>query len=116
MSCLWANSATFRRQILLHLKLVSTLKKAIAMRLMIAALLATAGLFAPFNASAQSVDVESTISKVDVKGLTITLADGKSYKVPEEFNFDGLQAGVKVVVFYTEVDGRRVVDDLEVIQ
>lgn len=116
MSCLRANSATFGRQILSHMKFFSTFKKAIAMRLMIAALLATAGLFAPFNAFAQSVDVESTISKVDVKGLTITLADGKSYKVPEEFNFDGLQAGVKVVVFYTEVDGKRVVDDLEVIQ
>ncbi len=116
MSCLRANSATFGRQILSQTKFFSSLKKAIAMRFMIAALMATASLFAPFNAFSQSVDVESTISKVDVKGLTITLADGKSYKVPEEFNFDGLQAGVKVVVFYTEVDGKRVVDDLEVVQ
>lgn len=97
-------------------KFFSSLKKAIAMRLMIAALFATASLFAPFNSFAQSVDVESTISKIDVKGLTITLADGKSYRVPEEFNFEGLKTGVKVVVFYTEVDGKRVVDDLEVIQ
>jgi len=86
------------------------------MRLMIAALLATANLFAPLNSFAQSVDVESTISKVDVRGLNITLADGKNYKVPEEFNFEGLQPGVKVLVFYTEVDGKRVVDDLEVVQ
>ncbi|MDO5894699.1 DUF1344 domain-containing protein [Agrobacterium sp. Azo12] len=86
------------------------------MRLMIAALLATASFLSPINGFAQSADVESTISKVDENGLTITLIDGKNYKVPEEFNFEGLKAGVKVVVFYTEVDGKRVVDDLEVVQ
>lgn len=91
-------------------------EKARSMRLMIAALLATAGLLSPFNGFAQSIDVESTISKVDVDALSITLADGKTYRVPEEFNFDGLENGVKVVVFYTEVDGKRVVDDLEVVQ
>jgi len=116
MSCLRANSATFGRHFLSYTKRYSSPKKARSMRLMIAALLATANLLAPLSAFAQSVDVESTISKVDVKGLTITLGDGKTYKVPEEFNFDGLQAGVKVVVFYTEVDGKRVVDDLEVVQ
>lgn len=100
----------------MHGKLKNSLKEARNMRLMIAALLATANLFAPLNAFAQSVDVESTISRVDVKGLSLTLADGKNYKVPEEFNFDGLQPGVKVLVFYTEVDGKRVVDDLEVVQ
>jgi hypothetical protein len=86
------------------------------MRLMIATLLATASLLSPFIGYAQSVDVESTISKVDMTGLTITLADGKTYRVPEEFNFNGLESGVKVLVFYTEVDGKRVVDDLEVVQ
>ncbi|MFK0384762.1 MULTISPECIES: DUF1344 domain-containing protein [Rhizobium/Agrobacterium group] len=86
------------------------------MRLMIAALLATANLLAPINGYTQSVDVEGTISKIDVNALTITLNDGKTYRVPEEFNFEGLKAGVKVVVFYTEVDGKRVVDDMDVLQ
>ncbi|MGT9989235.1 DUF1344 domain-containing protein, partial [Klebsiella pneumoniae] len=63
-----------------------------------------------------SVDVEGTISKIDANGLSITLNDGKTYRVPEEFNFEGLKAGVKVVVFYTEVDGKRVVDDLQVVE
>jgi hypothetical protein len=48
--------------------------------------------------------------------LSFTLDDGKTYKVPEEFNFEGLKAGVKVLVFYTVVDGNRVVDDLEIVQ
>jgi len=96
--------------------MANALGKVKSMRLMIAALLATASFLSPINGFAQSADVESTISKVDENGLTITLSDGKNYKVPEEFNFEGLKAGVKVVVFYTEVDGKRVVDDLEVVQ
>ncbi|MCZ4429737.1 DUF1344 domain-containing protein [Agrobacterium sp. SOY23] len=86
------------------------------MRMMIAALLAATNLLMPINSFAQSVDVEGTISKIDANGLSITLSDGKTYRVPEEFNFEGLKAGVKVVVFYTEVDGKRVVDDLQVVQ
>ncbi|MNZ99402.1 hypothetical protein D3C78_1187240 [compost metagenome] len=84
--------------------------------MMIAALLAATNLLMPINSFAQSVDVEGTISKIDANGLSITLNDGKTYRVPEEFNFEGLKAGVKVVVFYTEVDGKRVVDDLQVVQ
>lgn len=86
------------------------------MRFMIAALLATAGFFSPLAAFADSADVEATIKSVSTDQMSLTLDDGKTYSVPEEFNFDGLEAGVKVIVFYTEVDGRRVVDDLEVVQ
>ena len=86
------------------------------MRFLIAALLATAGLLSPLSGFAQSADVEATINSVDVGGLSLILDDGETYKVPEEFNFDGLDSGVKVLVFYTEVDGSRVVDDLEIIQ
>ena len=64
---------------------------------------------------AQSVDVESSIKSLDSSGLTITLADGKTYVVPEEFNFEGLEAGMKVSVFYTVVEGKRVVNDLVVL-
>jgi Cu/Ag efflux protein CusF len=86
------------------------------MRILIAALLATAGVFSPLSTWAQSVDVEATIKAIDAKSLSLTLDDGKTYKVPEEFNFEGLKAGVKVLVFYTVVDGNRVVDDLEIVQ
>ncbi len=91
-------------------------ESSISMRLLIAALLATASILSPLASSAQSVDVEATIKAVDTKKLSITLDDGKTYKVPEEFNFDGLKSGVKVVVFYTVVDGNRMIDDLQVRQ
>jgi len=86
------------------------------MRFFVATLLATASLLAPVAAFAESADVEATIKKVDAKNFNITLDDGKSYQVPEDFDFNGLKAGVKVVVFYTEVDGKRVVNDLDIVQ
>ena len=86
------------------------------MRILITTLLATASIFSPLNSWAQSADVEATIRSVDTKALSLTLDDGKTYRVPEEFNFEGLAAGVKVLVFYTVVDGNRVVDDLEIVQ
>lgn len=90
--------------------------KVVDMRLIIAILLGTAGILSPLKAYAGSADVEAEIKAVDVKGLSLTLDDGKTYSVPEEFNFEGLEAGVKVIVFYTEVDGTRVVDDVEIVQ
>lgn len=86
------------------------------MKFVVAALMATASLFSPLSAFAESADVEATITSVDTQGLVLSLDDGKSYQAPEEFNFDGLKAGVKVLVFYTEVDGKRVINDLEIVQ
>ena len=86
------------------------------MRFLIAALMATAVFLSPLAASAESADVEAVITNVDLSGLSLSLDDGKKYQAPEEFNFDGLEPGVKVLVFYTEVDGTRVINDLEIIQ
>lgn len=85
------------------------------MRVFVSILFAVAISLSASLASAQSVDVESSIKSLDSSGLTITLADGKTYVVPEEFNFEGLEAGMKVSVFYTVVEGKRVVNDLVVL-
>lgn len=85
------------------------------MRVFVSILFAAAISLSASLASAQSVDVESSIKSLDSSGLTITLADGKTYVVPEEFNFEGLEAGMKVSVFYTVVEGKRVVNDLVVL-
>jgi len=86
------------------------------MRFFVAALLATASILAPVAGFAESADVEATIKKVDTKNLVITLDDGKTYQAPEDFDFNGLEAGVRVVVFYTEVDGKRVINDLDIVR
>lgn len=99
-----------------HILNQSFLTKVYRMRVMIAVLLATASFLSPLSVLAGSSDVEATIKSVNVENLSLVLDDGKTYSLPEEFNFDGLQSGVKVIVFYTEIDGKRVVDDLEVVQ
>lgn len=86
------------------------------MRFLIAMLLAVVGILSPLSASAESADVEAVITKVDLNALSLSLDDGKSYQAPEEFNFEGLEPGVKVLVFYTEVDGKRVINDLEIVE
>ncbi len=97
-------------------KITDSLKRALKMRFVVVALLAAAGLFSPLSAFAESADVEAVITGVDTAGLSLSLDDGKSYQAPEEFNFDGLKEGVKVLVFYTEIDGKRVINDLEIVQ
>ena len=86
------------------------------MRYIVAAILGLSGILSPLAVYAESADVEATIRAVDTAGLSLTLDDGKVYTVPEEFNFEGLTEGVKVIVFFTEVDGKRVINDLEVVQ
>ncbi|PYB77201.1 MULTISPECIES: DUF1344 domain-containing protein [Rhizobium] len=86
------------------------------MRVVISLLLGAASLLSPIAAFAGSHDVEATIAAVNVDGMSLMLDDGKTYTVPDEFNFEGLEKGQKVIVFYTEVDGKRVIDDLEVVQ
>lgn len=86
------------------------------MRFLIATLMATAGFLSPLGAHAESADVEAVITGVDLSSLSLSLDDGKSYQAPEEFNFEGLEPGVKVLVFYTEIDGKRVINDLEIVQ
>lgn len=90
-------------------------KRVFPMRFVVATLLAAASILAPVVGFAESADVEATIKKVDTKSLSITLDDGKTYQAPEDFDFNGLEAGVKVVVFYTEVDGKRVINDLDIV-
>lgn len=85
------------------------------MRFFVATLLATASLLAPVAGFAESADVEATIKKVDADKLHITLDDGRTYQATDDLDFAGLKAGVKVIVFYTEIDGRRVINDLDIV-
>jgi hypothetical protein len=91
-------------------------KKGTKMRILLAIIFGAAFLLSPYNSFAESADVEAVIEGVDEGNLSLTLDDGKKYIAPEEFNFDGLKKGVKVIVFYTETDGKRVINDLQVVQ
>ena len=67
----------------------------------------------PALAYADSDDDQGVIQSVDKDHGTITLDNGKVYNTPSEFNFEGLQAGVKVIIYYSTTNGKRIVDDLQ---
>lgn len=90
--------------------------KGTSMRFLFALLLGFASFLLPQSSFAESADVEAVIEGVDERDLTLTLDDGNKYQAPEEFNFEGLKKGVKVVVFYTETDGKRVINDLQIVE
>ncbi len=82
------------------------------MRKTIAALAVTLGFALPIHASAESGDVDAKIKSINVGAQTIMLDDGKEYHTPSEFNYEGLEPGVAVTIYYSEEDGKRVIDDL----
>jgi len=86
------------------------------MRIAISALLAVSALLAPMVAMAQSADATGKIADVSTADQTIKLNDGEVYVTPAEFNFEGLEKNVEVVIFYTVIDGKRMINDLEVVQ
>lgn len=62
--------------------LVQRFKRIVAMRFVVATLLATASFLSPMSGFAESADVEATIKKVDTANLVLTLDDGKTYQRP----------------------------------
>ena len=86
------------------------------MRFAISALLTVSAFLAPLSAWAQSADATGKIAEVSTAEQTIKLDDGKVYQTPAEFDFEGLEKDVEVVIFYTVVDGKRMINDLELVQ
>ena len=62
---------------------------------------------------AAAAEAEGQIKAIDKDNLTITLNDGKSYKLPGEFDVDALQEGMDVILAYDEVGGQNLITDME---
>lgn len=71
----------------------------------VAILLATSAAFAD--------DAEGAITKIDATKQTITLDDGNTYKLPGEFDVASLKKGMEVVLSYDEVDGEKLISDMQ---
>jgi hypothetical protein len=56
---------------------------------------------------------EGLIKKVDKDTMTLTLDDGKSYKLNAEMDVDSLKPGMDVVIAYDVTDGENVITDME---
>ncbi len=62
---------------------------------------------------ALAAEAEGHIKKIDENTMTITLDDGKSYKLPGETDMDGIKEGMDVVLAYDRVDGENLVTDIQ---
>ncbi|GHD05868.1 DUF1344 domain-containing protein [Tianweitania populi] len=62
---------------------------------------------------AYAADTEGEIKKIDRDNLTITLSDGEKFKLPGEFDVTALEEGMDVVIAYDEVDGEKLITDMQ---
>jgi uncharacterized protein DUF1344 len=65
------------------------------------------------SGAAFAAEAEGKIKSIDKDNLTITLSDGKSYKLPGEFDVDALKEGMVVVLAYDKVGGENLITDME---
>jgi len=64
-------------------------------------------------AGAQAADTDGEIKSIDRENLTITLKDGEKFKLPGEFDVTALEEGMDVVLAYDEVDGEKLITDMQ---
>ncbi|HHZ10923.1 MAG TPA: DUF1344 domain-containing protein [Rhizobiales bacterium] len=66
-----------------------------------------------FATSAFAAEAEGRIKAIDRDNSTITLDDGKSYKLPGEFDVDQLKEGMEILLAYDKVGGENLITDME---
>lgn len=57
---------------------------------------------------------EGHIKKIDKDAMTLTLDDGKSYKMNAEMDVEALKPGMDVVIAFDVTGGQNVITDMEV--
>jgi hypothetical protein len=82
------------------------LHEGIEMRIILGALMALA------SAAAFAAEAEGEIQTIDPENLTITLDDGKSYKLPGEFDISAIEEGMEILIAYDEVGGVNLITDM----
>ena len=65
------------------------------------------------SSAAYAAEAEGQIKKIDRDALMITLEDGKSYKLPDEFDVAALKEGMEIVLAYDEVGGVNQITDMQ---
>jgi Cu/Ag efflux protein CusF len=80
------------------------------MRTLIAAIIATTAL----SGAAFAAEAEGHIKKIDADNQTITLDNGKSYKLPGEFDMSSIKEGMEILIAYDKIGGENLITDMEV--
>ncbi|MGX5829145.1 DUF1344 domain-containing protein [Mesorhizobium sp. 43Arga] len=66
-----------------------------------------------YSTAAFAGQTEGLIKKIDKDALTMTLDDGKSYKLNAETDLDSLKPGMDIVIAYDVTNGENVVTDMQ---
>lgn len=70
--------------------------------------------FLALSASAFAGDAEGRIRSVDTQKMTVTLDDGKTYKLPAEMDMSAVEPGMTILVAFDVVDGVNQITDMEI--
>lgn len=65
------------------------------------------------STAAFAAQTEGLIKKIDRNTLTITLDDGKTYKMNAETDIDALKEGMDIVIAYDVANGENIVTDMQ---
>lgn len=84
------------------------------MRSMLLAFVALAMTMAMSSGFAVAAQTEGKITKIDADAQTVTLDDGKSYKVPGEFDVTTLTEGSEIIIAYDVVNGQNLITDMQI--
>ncbi len=60
-----------------------------------------------------AAEAEGQIAAIDKDNLTITLDDGKSYKLPGEFDVEAIKEGMDILLAYDEISGENLITDMQ---
>jgi len=66
-----------------------------------------------FSTVAMADDAEGKITSINKDSETLSLDDGKTYKLPGEFDYSAINKGMKVLIIYDMVDNTRFITDIQ---
>lgn len=66
-----------------------------------------------YSGAAFAAEAEGLIKSIDKDKLTITLDNGKSYKLPGEFDVDAIKEGMDILLAYDTIGGENLITDME---
>ena len=86
------------------------------MRSLTGALAAAMMLSTIISTGAFAAEAEGKVQAVDRDNLTITLENGKSYKLPGEFDVEAIKEGMEILLAYDEIGGENLITDMQLFE
>ncbi|MGE3146811.1 MAG: DUF1344 domain-containing protein [Pseudorhodoplanes sp.] len=65
------------------------------------------------STAAFAAEAEGQITAIDKENSVITLDNGKSYKLPGEFDVESLKEGMEILLAYDTIAGENLITDME---